>query len=324
MTGSVNAAGRMYSWCIRLSRYLSAVVVLAGWSSSPASAQPLPSARSSYEARIAETVRALAESEPRLKRLPLPKRRALIEFVIGNMLFVTAHEVGHGVLAELEIPNPGREEDAADAFAILTALKLGNSFSHRVLVEAAKGWYLADLRDKKTGEKPSYYGEHAMNLQRAYYIICLMVGSDPEKFRELAEIARLPRERQQSCRGDFKTALWSWETLLKPHLRPAEQPRQQVEVIYGEAKGRLEIYARTFRELRFLEPLAEHLVGYLAWPKPFSMEMQTCSEVGANWRSRKLKLCYEMAHDFAELYRDYGDKLKLGKRQREPRSPPSP
>lgn len=41
------------------------------------------------------------------------------------------------------------------------------------------------------------------------------------------------------------------------------------------------------------------------------MEMVTCGEVGANWHSRKLKICYEMAQDFAELYRDYADKLKI-------------
>jgi hypothetical protein len=40
------------------------------------------------------------------------------------------------------------------------------------------------------------------------------------------------------------------------------------------------------------------------------MEMLECGEVGANWRSRKFKVCYEMAQEFAETYRDYGGKLK--------------
>ena len=146
------------------------------------------------------------------------------------------------------------------------SLKVGSGLSHRVLVEAAKGWYLADLRDKKTGEKPAYYDAHAMNLQRAYYIVCLMVGSSPEQFTELADLAKLPEERRQSCKGDFTTAQWSWETLLKPRLRAAEQPKQQVEVIYGEAKGKLEVYARMFRDLRFLEALAYYVAERFAWP----------------------------------------------------------
>jgi hypothetical protein len=109
---------------------------------------------------------------------------------------------------------------------------------------------------------------------------------------------------------ELLTARWSWETLLKPHLRAAEQPTQHVEVVYGPASGKLDVYARCFRELRFLEPLVEHLVHHFAWPKPLVMEMQSCGEIGANWRSRRLKLCYEMAEDFAELNSEYGGRLK--------------
>jgi hypothetical protein len=48
--------------------------------------------------------------------------------------------------------------------------------------------------------------------------------------------------------------------------------------------------------------LAEAVGDRYAWPQPFVMEMVECGEVGANWRSRNLKICYEMAQDFAELY----------------------
>jgi Putative metallopeptidase len=293
-----------------------AVAVLLGLAVEPLLAQPQPPNPTAFEARVADTERRLIETRPRLKRLPVAKRKALVESVIGNMLFVSAHELGHGVLAELELPNLGHDEDAADNFAILTALRVGSSFSDRVLVEATKGWYLADLRDKKSGEKPEYYSAHSMNLQRAYQIVCMMVGSNPEKFKELAEITKLPEERQRSCKTDFTFMALSWETLLKPHLRAPDKPKQQIEVTYGEAKGDLEVYGQTFRDLKFLETLAEAVGDRFAWPKPFTMEMVSCGEVGANWRSRKLKICYEMAQDFAELYRDYGDKLKAAKPQK--------
>jgi hypothetical protein len=308
MAGFPTAADRPFR-AARLLCLLSALIVLHG-SSGPLLAQaPLPIA-GSFAARIAETVRALAESEPRFKRFSPEKRKAMVEFVVGNMLFVTAHELGHGVLAEFELPNLGHDEDAADNFAILAALKVGISFSDRVLVEAAKGWYLADLRDKKTGEKAEYYDAHGMNLQRGYQIICLMVGSNPEKFKELADIAKLPEERQQSCKGDFTFMAWSWETLLKPHLRAPDQPKQPIMLIYGVGKGDLAVYAQSFRDIGFLETLAEFVGERYAWPRPFVMEMRSCGEVGASWQSRRLTLCYEMAQEFAELYRDYGDKLK--------------
>jgi hypothetical protein len=312
IAGTFRAAIRMAGWTPRLPCFIAALFVLAAWNAGPLRAQPVvqPAAASAFQERVGETVRALIASGPRLKRMPPQKARALVEFVIGNILFVSVHEFGHGVLAELELPNLGHDEDAADNFAILTALKVGNSFSDRVLVEATKGWYLADLRDKAGGAKPEYYSAHAMNLQRAYQIICMMVGAHPDKFKEMADLTRMPEDRQRSCKTDYTFMALSWETLLKPHLRAPDQPKQQIEITYGDAQGDLAIFAKTFRDLKFLETLAGAVGERFAWPKPFTMEMVECGEVGANWRARKLKICYEMAQDFAELYRDYGGKLR--------------
>jgi Putative metallopeptidase len=290
---------------------LGCALVLLGFGTGPLLAQAAPPAAPSFAERVAAAERALVEHEPSLHHFPQHKRKALIEFVIGNLLFVSTHELGHGVLAELELPNPAHDEDAADNFAILTTLKVGNSFSDSVLVEATNGWYLADLRDKHTGEKPAYYDSHGMNLQRGYQIICMMVGAHPERFKELANRAEMPEDRQTSCKGDFAFAAWSWEALLTPHLRAPDAPKQKIELTYGDAGGKLAVYARTFRDIKFLETLAEHVGERYAWPRPFAMEMVSCGEVGANWHSRKLKICYEMAQEFAELYRDYADKLKI-------------
>jgi hypothetical protein len=284
---------------------LGCALVLLGFGTGPLLAQAAPPTAPSFAERVAETERALVEHEPGLHRFPPHKRKALIEFVIGNLLFVSTHELGHGVLAELELPNLAHDEDAADNFAILTTLKVGNSFSDSVLVEATNGWYLADLRDKHTGEKPAYYDSHGMNLQRGYQIICMMVGSHPERFKELADRAEMPEDRQVSCKGDFTFAAWSWEALLKPHLRAPDAPKQKIELTYGDAEGKLAVYARTFRDIKFLETLAEHVGERYACPSPFAIEMVSCGEVGASWHSRKLKICYEMAQEFAELYRDY-------------------
>ena len=97
---------------------------------------------------------------------------------------------------------------------------------------------------------------------------------------------------------------------LNPHQRTPDKPKQTITLTYGEATGKLALYANMFRDIKFLEILAEHVGERYSWPRPFTMEMVECGEVGANWRSGKLKICYEMADDFAELYRDYGDKLR--------------
>jgi hypothetical protein len=215
--------------------------------------------------------------------------------------------MAHATVTEFDLSVLGREEDAADDFAALRLLKVGSAFSHRVLVEAAKGWFLSDRRDRQDGEKLVFYDEHSLDAVRAYNIVCLVVGSDPGKFTDLANEAKVPAERQETCPKDYTRVSRSWDTVLKPHRRAPEQPKTKIEVIYGEGKGNLDVYAQGFRSVRLLETVAEHAADQLRWPAPFTLEMQSCGFINATWTgsTRKLTICYELAADFAELYRDF-------------------
>jgi len=281
----------------------------------PLVAQPAASPVSVFQAKINEAAVALG-TVPRLKNIPLATRQALTEFVVGNMLFVLTHEMGHAVIAEMDLPVLGKEEDAADSFAILSALKIGSDFSHRVLVETAKGWFLTAKRAAKKGESLSFYDEHGLDSQRAYSIVCMMVGSDPAKFKDLADEAKLPQDRQESCLRDYRTGMHGWETILKPHRRGPDQPKAKIDVVYKEGKGDLEVFAQTFQRIGFLEAIAEYAVNALAWKAPLTLEMRSCGEVDTYWSitGRKANVCYELAQEFAQLYRDYGQEQKPSKR----------
>ena len=87
-----------------------------------------------FQARIAEVARNLKD-DPQLKKLTPEERENAVQFVVGNMLFVFLHELAHAAIADLGIPVLGREEDAADEFAILRMLWVGTSLTHRVLTD---------------------------------------------------------------------------------------------------------------------------------------------------------------------------------------------
>jgi hypothetical protein len=276
----------------------------------PASSQTSLPAKNA-EARVEEAAKELA-NVPRFRDMELDKRKALMEFLVGNSLFVVAHELGHAVISEMSLPVLGREEDAADAFAAVIAIQMKAGFTDRVLTEAAKGWFLADMRDKKEGGMLEYYDEHGLNLQRAYNIVCLMVGSDFEKYKRLADETKLPEDRQKTCAGDYSNASWSWEQALKPHRRAPDQPKVKVEVVYKDTTGKFERMAKSIQSMRMLETIAEHAADRFAWTAPFKFQVQSCDEPNANWnlKERTLFVCYELIEDFAELYMKYGDKLK--------------
>src|SRR5262245_5336146 len=198
-----------------------------------ATAQPAtPDAK--FAAAIDEAVKGL-DGIPRLKKLSPEKKKQLVEFVIGNTLFVLTHELGHGVINEFNMPVLGREEDAADSFAIVTALKMGSAFSERVLIEAGKGQVFSSKQDKKEGNALAFYDEHGLDLQRAYNIVCFMVGADPAKFTKLANDTKLPEYRQKGCAFEWKNMEWSWEEMLKKNLR-GDKPKLDVKVTYEDSK----------------------------------------------------------------------------------------
>jgi len=271
-----------------------------------ASAQPPPSGPP-FQARVEELARAL-QNDPRLKNLSEQQRIDRVEFVVGNTLFVLLHEMGHVLFTEMKLPVLGREEDAADTFAALTLLKVGTSFSQRVLAAAAKGWFLSDRRDQQTGAKPLFYDEHNLSQQRAYQIVCFMVGSDPAKFKSLADETNMPEARQTRCKEeDYPKASWSWDTVLESHRRAPGQPETTIGVVYGDAEGDFEIFARSFRAIQMLEAVAQRAAADYAWPAPINMEMQSCGRPDAVWmdKTRTLRICYDLAFDFAQLYRAY-------------------
>ena len=275
----------------------------------PAATEPSrPPLEAGLEARFDAVVLELA-NDPRFEDHSEQRRRDMIEFITGNVIFAVVHEVGHMLVHELGLPVLGREEDAADTFAVLTGLKLGDKFSDRVLAESARGWFLSDHRDRKEQITTVYYDQHGLDEQRAYNIVCLMVGSDPQRFSALAEKTKLPQERQASCRDDYSNASWSWDTALAPHIRKTDQPKTQISAVYADTSDQYAFVKRSFSRIRLLETLAEHLSDAYAWRGPVGFEMTNCTEPGAYWDLplRKVIVCYELAADYVDLFRGYAD-----------------
>ena len=272
-----------------------------------ANAQPTHQEQARIASGIDEAVKVLG-TKPRLKKLSPRARRQLVEFILRNTLFAMAHEMGHGLINEMNMPVLGREEDAADSFAIVNALKMGSTFSERVLEEAAKGLVLSAMHDKKEGNAFAFYDEHGLDPQRAYNIVCFMYGSNPEKFKQLANNAKLPEQRQKSCVYDYKNAAWSFDEMLKAYLRAPDQPKVAVKFVYEDSK-QYSAQARILRAMGLLEMLAEHAADRWTWPHPLTVEARSCGMANAQWRQRTLTLCYELIDQFIEFHLRYSKAL---------------
>ena len=87
---------------------------------------------------------------------------------------------------------------------------------------------------------------------------------------------------------------------------------------YWPGKGEYDIYEKIFRAIGILEMVASHAADSYVWPRPLGLEMATCGEATAQWQTsnHKLFLCYELAQEFAQLYRDYGQEWKTPPKER--------
>jgi hypothetical protein len=260
-----------------------------------------------FQARVDQAAHAL-EDDPHLKDLTHEQRMNLIEFVAGNMLFALNHELGHALVSELGLPVLGKEEDAVDAFAALSMLAIGDSVSDRVLNETTTGWFMDAKRNAAEGTRVPFYDQHGVDKARAYDILCLMVGSDRDKYAAAATKAEMPPDRQTTCLTDYSNASWSWTTVLRPHLRPASHPAQKFAVAYGSGQGQHDGWAKAFQTVGILELVSGLATDRYVWRRPIRFEMQACGTPNADWdiAHQRIVLCYEMAQDFASLYRGYG------------------
>ena len=105
-------------------------------------------------------------------------------------IFVFYHELGHALIDVLQLPVVGKEEDAVDQFSAIILLNSeAQDLAEKTILNAAD-WF---------GIKPKIpaWDEHAPNDVRFYYLVCLVYGSDSQKYQALTKI--LPSDRANRC-----------------------------------------------------------------------------------------------------------------------------
>ena len=137
--------------------------------------------------------------------------------VVGATFFGFFHELGHGLIDIFDIPAVGREEDAVDQMATLVLMEGGDEGVQMALAGAQ--WFLLQGSQTTDVEKMPFWDEHAFDKQRFYNIICLVYGSNTEKYGGFVTNGHLPEDRAARCPEEFKDISRSWDRLLEPHLR---------------------------------------------------------------------------------------------------------
>jgi hypothetical protein len=233
---------------------------------------------------------------------PSSTEAATSDFVEGNLYFVAYHELGHALISELNIPVTGREEDAVDRIAIWMMTPETEADQPEYLLSAMDGWF--SIGEQTPLEDIQWWGEHGTDQQRGYQIACLLYGSDPQRYKQLAQDTGLPEERQETCTWEFEQNEAAWDQLLRPHIR--------AEGTSGAADSVLVTYDATqlygsqrdyLKSLGLLEHVAQLMRDDFQLGAGIKIAAEECGQANAFWNAdeRKLVMCYELVEDYQSM-----------------------
>jgi hypothetical protein len=128
--------------------------------------------------------------------------------------FVFLHEIGHALIDVLKLPVTANEEDAADRLSSYVNLKEMGDEGVKAVFAAADAFAIESKQS--AGSQRNMADEHLLGEQRFYNSLCMIYGSDPNKWSSIVNDGYLPKERAVRCPGEYQRTVDSWINLLSP------------------------------------------------------------------------------------------------------------
>jgi len=233
-------------------------------------------------------------------------------FLIGNTLFAIYHELGHALIDLLNLPVIGREEDAVDGLAALLMIPdEPNLLGDALIVAVADGWRAQSTANDRYRQR-QYWGKHALDEQRHFAVVCLMVGSDQDGFYDYALEAGLPAQRIETCPEDFRNMKEGWQRLLSAHrpeagaITKTNAAIPSISLVFDNPLPTQEAIMYRIREKGVLEGALRNATSPMALPSPVTIRFAVCEEANAYWSPDRAEVtvCYELIDAFQAILLD--------------------
>ena len=147
---------------------------------------------------------------------------APMDTVIGPLFDTSLHEFAHALFDMLNVWVLGREEDAADQVAAYINLEFGKAEARRLIMGTAYAYGSEAGRAAAPLSLEQFADEHGTPAQRAYNVLCIAYGADPELFGDLVSKGYLPKKRAEACGDEYTQIADAFEGLISPHLNRAQ------------------------------------------------------------------------------------------------------
>ena len=163
---------------------------------------------------------------------PLPMFDGDSQRITGTYLGVIngifLHEFGHALIGELQLPATGPEEDSVDIFsalrisapeAIQGETDEDKEINRLMATYATMQWFYSGLIAEQQGADVPWQDEHTADLKRFRNTFCVIYGSNPSYFSDLAAQTQMDERTLSRCNDEFAKQNRAWRSILAPHTR---------------------------------------------------------------------------------------------------------
>ena len=205
-----------------------------------------------------------------------------------------------------DIPLLGLEENSADTLAAVSLILLDRErpeagFGEVLGVTALAQEFVWESGLEREQSEVILWAQHDLSARRFARLVCLIYGSNPDRFAWVAKAADMQETRAEGCSDEWRIAErathWVRETYGISSNKRASQPSAAIDVSYGTPLDPTETaLTEMLRQSELLERLARYMQTQFAFPEPITIRLTHCRAPNAYWDEeyREVTLCFEL------------------------------
>lgn len=133
-------------------------------------------------------------------------------------LHAMMHEISHALFVMYDLRTSGNMEKAVDALTILLLLRYYENGGD-IVINAAELFVDEGTSGSTARSGRNFWTEHQFDVQSYNQALCLVYGSDPQRYAELRAGSEFLQIRDRECAREYKRQVNAWFRVLGSFLK---------------------------------------------------------------------------------------------------------